>query len=106
MFYNDVSELSLVEENGFLMREVYTKKTFRIHADRTIEQVPRVELEDALSKIVDKNNGITKAGCFKTVSQLLGYDRMSENAVSYLEDALVFLKLSGKIAEKDGCLYC
>lgn len=31
---------------------------------------------------------------------------MSENAVSYLEDALVFLKLSGKIAEKDGCLYC
>lgn len=106
MFYNDLSKLSLVEENGFLMREVYTKKTFRIHSDRTIEQVPRVELEDALSKIVEKNNGITKEGCFKTVSKLLGYDRMSENAVSYLEDALVFLKLSGKIAEKDGCLYC
>ena len=70
-----------------------------------IEQIHTKELEDAIYKVVKKSNGITKEGCFKAVVKLLGYNRMSENAVKCLEDSLIYLKLNGKIVEKQDCLY-
>ena len=42
---------------------------------------------------------------YKKVIELLGYNRVSDNSIKILEDALVFLKLDGKIVEKDECLF-
>lgn len=105
LFERDLESLELINESGFLMTKHITSKGLRIHSNRMIEQVPRVELEDAIYRVVQQSNGITKVGCFKMVVKLLGYDRMSDNATEILENALVFVKLDGKLIEKSECLY-
>ena len=105
LFNEDLEKLDLINEKNFFMISKIENMSLRIDSDRTIEQIHISELQDAIYKIVKKSNGITKDGCFKHVVKLLGYNRMSENAINYLDEALVFLKLDGKIVEKDGSLY-
>ena len=104
-FEEDLEDLDLYCENNFLSIKKPLELSLRINSDRSIEYVHTLELQDAIYKIVKKSNGITKEGCFKNVVKLLGYNRMTDNAINYLEDALVFLKLDGKIVEKNDCLY-
>ena len=105
LFELDLEELNLVEENNFLSTKPIMKLGLRIGSDRQLEYVYTSELEDAIYKVVKKSNGITKLGCFKKVVELLGYNRISDNSIKLLEDALVFLKLDGKIIERDECLF-
>lgn len=105
LFEKDLEKLNLIQKDSFLMKHYNGSLELRIGGDRMIEQVHPEELKDAIYKIVKRSNGITKEGCFRSVVKLLGYNRMSENAVNYLEDALVLLKLDGKIVEKQECLY-
>lgn len=104
-FLKDLSELDLINKDGFLMVHRIINQEFRIGSERNIEHVYPAELADAIYRVVKKSNGISKDGCFKVIIKLLGYTRMSENTIQYLEDALVFLKLEGKIVEKSECLY-
>lgn len=105
LFQEDLEQLELINENGFLSTKPITSLGLRIGSDRQLEYVYISELEDAIYKIVKKSNGITKLGCFKKVVELLGYNRISDNSIKLLEDALVFLKLDGKIIERDECLF-
>ena len=104
-FEQDIHGLNLLNQNDFLSFHQFNELSLRLSLDRNIEYVHPLELQDAIYKIVKRSNGITKEGCFKNVVQLLGYSRMTEHAITYLEDALVFLKLEGKIVEKQDCLY-
>lgn len=105
MFLEDLDQLSLFSQDGFLGVQPFAAIGLRINSDRDIEYIPLEELKDAIYKIVKKSNGITKEGCYKAVGRLLGYSRVSEHAVSILENALVFLKLDGVLVEKHECLY-
>jgi hypothetical protein len=105
LFQADLEQLELINENGFLSTKPTTSLGLRIGSDRQLEYVYITELEDAIYKIVKKSNGITKLGCFKKVVELLGYNRISDNSIKLLEDALVFLKLDGKVIERDECLF-
>ncbi len=105
LFEEDLKELDLINKDGFLSTKTHTNLSLRLNSNRNIEHVHILELEDAIYNIVKKSNGIEKDGCFKTVAKLLGYSRMSENAYDYLQNALVFLMLEGKVIEKDGRLY-
>lgn len=105
LFAKDLEKLTLIKDQDYLMTKHHDGLELRLGSERMIEYIHPDELKDAIYKIVKRSNGITKEGCFKTIVQLLGYNRMSENAISYLENALVFLKLEGKIIEKLDCLY-
>lgn len=105
LFDSDMEKLDLIVKDGFLMTKYPDFMSLRIPSERSIDQIYITELEDAIYKITKNSNGITKEGCFKNVVKLLGYTRMTDNAVEYLEKALVFLKLDGKIVEKQDCLY-
>ncbi|MDE5856039.1 MAG: hypothetical protein K2H06_03230, partial [Anaeroplasmataceae bacterium] len=105
LFERDIEYLELHRDNDFLSIHPITSMGLRIPSDRDIEFIHKEELKDAIYKIVKKSNGITKDGCFKKVIGLLGYNRMSDRAIEILEQALVFLKLEGKLVEKQGCLY-
>ena len=105
LFMEDLKQLDFINKDGFLSTKIHTNLSLRLNSNRSIEHVPLLELQDAIYNIVKKSNGIEKDGCFKTVAKLLGYNRMSENAYSYLENALVFLMLEGKVVEKDKRLY-
>ena len=105
LFNTDLEDLDLVNYNNFLSTRPIGKIELRIGSDRLLEYVYITELEDAIYKVVKKSNGITKIGCFKKVVEFLGYNRVSDNSIKILEDALVFLKLDGKIVERDECLF-
>ena len=105
LFNTDLEELDLINDNNFLSVNYVNQLGLRMGSDRLLEHVHIAELQDAIYKVVKKSNGITKIGCFKKVIELLGYNRVSDNSIKILEDALVFLKLDGKIVEKDECLF-
>ena len=77
----------------------------RINSDLEIEYIPIEELKDGIYKIVMKSNGITVNGCYKTLIQLLGFSRVTENSKKRLDDALVYLKLDGEITQRGDCLF-
>ncbi len=104
-FNEDFSQLNLHIDNNFISKNNISSCSLRIKSDRSIEYIHCFELMDGIYRVVKKSNGITKEGCFKNVMNLLGYDRMSERSIDILEDALTFLKLDGKIIEKQDCLY-
>ncbi|MDE7106459.1 MAG: DUF4011 domain-containing protein [Anaeroplasmataceae bacterium] len=104
-FEKDMEDVELYRDGDFLSIHPITAMGLRIPSNRSIEYIHREELKDAIYKIIKKSNGITKEGCYKKVISLLGYNRMSERAVEILEEALVFLKLEGKVIEKQECLY-
>lgn len=104
-FEADIKELSLFKDNCFLSTHPITSMELRLPSTRMIDQIHPLELKDAIYKVVKMSNGITKEGCFKRVTSLLGYNRMSENTMEHLEHALVFLKLDGQVIERQDCLY-
>ncbi len=105
LFETDLKKTGLTLKDGFLSTHPLETQPLRISSTRKIEEISHLELEDGICKMVRKNNGMTKEGCFKAIVSVLGYLRMSENAVQILERALVYLKLRGEVFEKDGCLY-
>ncbi|MCM1557151.1 MAG: DUF4011 domain-containing protein [Anaeroplasma bactoclasticum] len=104
-FEQDLANLEVYRDHDFLSLNPIVPMGLRIPSDRSIDYIHPEELKDAIYKVVKKSNGITKEGCFKKVVGLLGYNRMSDRAVEILEEALVFLKLEGKLVEKQECLY-
>lgn len=104
-FNKDIESLNLFRDHDFLSLHPIVPLGLRIPSDRSIEYIHMEELKDAIYKVVKTSNGITKEGCFKKVIGLLGYNRMTENSIQILDQALVYLKLDGKLIEKEDCLY-
>ncbi|MCR5232168.1 MAG: hypothetical protein K6B64_05930, partial [Acholeplasmatales bacterium] len=77
----------------------------RINSKRMLDEIPIEELKDGLYTIVLKNNGITEEGAFRALIKILGFSKLTDNAKKILKDAIVYLKLDGKIIQKEECLY-
>ena len=98
-----------------LLKDIYcennilflTKKEseLRVSSDRGIEEIPLSELKDGIYKIIKENQGITITGCYKSLLNILEFKRLTENTKKILDDAIVMLKLDGKIIERDSKLY-
>ncbi len=79
--------------------------SLRISSDRGIDEIPLCELEDGLYQIIKANSGITIIGAYKTLIKLLDFKRLTENTKKILDDAIVMLKLDGKIVERENKLF-
>ena len=98
-----------------LLKDIYcennilflTKKEseLRVNSDRGIDEIPLSELMDGINRIVKENQGITITGCYKSLLNILDFKRLTENTKKILDDAVVMLKLDGKIIERDTKLY-
>ena len=77
----------------------------RLESDRDIQYIYVDELADGIYNTVIKNNGVSEAGCFKTIVNLLGANQVTANSKKQLTEALEHLILDRKIEEKDGKLF-
>ncbi len=77
----------------------------RINSSRMLNEIPIEELMEGLYEIVSYSQGITIDGAFKALLKLLGFSRLTDNTKKILNDAIVFLKLDGRIIQKGECLY-
>ena len=101
---NQALNSDIINNNGFLSID-NSKVTLRINSLRLIEEISVDELKDGIYKIVSFNNGINIDGCYKALIKLLGYTRITDNTKEILDDALVYLKLEGKITQRNDCLF-
>ena len=77
----------------------------RLESDRDFPEIYIDELADGIYTIVDRNNGISEAGCFKTLANMLGYDRVTAQSKTQLSDALDHLILDRKIEKRGDNLF-
>ncbi len=77
----------------------------RVNSDRDILLISLEELEDGILTVVNKNNGISIDGSYRAVVQILGIDKISQNARRRLDDALESLKAHDKLTEIRGNLF-
>lgn len=76
----------------------------RISKNRDIIYIYTDELAHGLYTIIQKNNGISIDGCYKTLVQLLGFERIMPNARKKLDEALKQLTEEKKIRVERDCL--
>ena len=99
-----------IPQNAQLIGNTYwlnPKDTFnlRINSLRMINEIPLEELKEGIYTIVSYSEGITVEGAFKALLKLLGFSRLTDNTKKLLMDAVVFLKLEGRIIQRGECLY-
>jgi hypothetical protein len=70
-----------------------------------LNEIPMEELKEGLYTIVSYSEGITVEGAFKAILKLLGFSRLTDNTKKLLMDAVVYLKLEGRIIQRGECLY-
>ena len=77
----------------------------RLESDRDIQYIYVDELADGLYNIVVKNNGISEAGAFRTIVQMLGQQKVTAQSKGCLTQALEHLILDHKVEERDEKIY-
>ena len=77
----------------------------RLESGRDVSQIYVDELADGLYNVVIKNNGISEAGSFKTIVNMLGFDKVTAQSKKILLEALEHLILDHKVVETDGNIY-
>ena len=77
----------------------------RLESSREITEIYSDELSDGIHSIVERNSGISTAGCFKTLVNMLGYDKVTAQSKGLLEGALEHLVLDRKIENRNGNLF-
>lgn len=63
------------------------------------------EYMDGLYTIVGKNNGISVDDCYRTVAQIIGYEKLTPNIKKCLEGAYEELRVKGKVKNIEGYFY-
>lgn len=104
-FYTALEKLNCQKQREYLYYGNIDNIKLRLGSERTIEQIHTNELQYGIMTIVKENNGITKAGCFKALVKKLGFSKITDKTTAVLEDALIFLKLDGKVVERGECLF-
>ena len=77
----------------------------RLESDRDIQYIYVDELADGIYNTVLKNNGVSVAGCYKRIVNLLGATQVTAQSKKLLNEALEHLVLDRKVEEKDEKLY-
>lgn len=97
--------LEIIKKDKFYFIDPEMKCGLRINYSREVSHIYSLELQDGLFKIVSSNNGVTQDGCYKTLAQLLCFDKVIPNLRRALDEALQNLILENRMVLKDGCLY-
>lgn len=79
--------------------------TFRTKSKLELKYISKSELEIGLYNIIKNNNGITVLGCYKELIKEIGLGRLTEEMKNYLDDIIVYLKLDGKISQRNESLF-
>ncbi len=101
---NELS-IEVIKKDKFYFYSTLNQIKLRISSDREISFVPKEELLHGLYTIVSKNNGIKQDGCYKTIAQLLGYEKVTPNVRKALDDGLSQLIFENSIKKVKDNLY-
>jgi len=77
----------------------------RYNSNREVPHIHPEEYYDGVYTVVNKHNGITIDGCYKTIATLLGFDKVIPNLRKMLDDAADKLILEGKIEKRKDSFY-
>jgi len=89
--------LDVTKNRGFYWNSYSEYTPFRINSNRAIDDICLEELADGIYKIVSYAVSISINECFKKLVEFLGYSRLTENTKKRLNDALMLLKIDGKV---------
>ena len=96
----------IIFRDGFLYLKGQNTFPLRVPGDkREIKNIALEELASGLKMIIEQNIGVTKEGLFKTLINLLGFNRSGEAIVSRLDLALNYLIKKKIVREKKGQYY-
>lgn len=97
--------MGIIRRNGFLFLQGMDSPKFRVPGDRReIKYISIEELADGLLTLIEQNVTATRDGLYKTMTNLLGFNRTGEAIVARFEEALTLLKRQNLIKEEDGLL--
>lgn len=95
----------IVRKNGFLYLQEMNKIRFRIPGDRReIKYISTEEISDGLRTLIQQNVMVSRDGLYKTMSNLLGFNRTGDAIIDRFEEALTYLKKKNLIQEENGFL--
>ncbi len=95
----------IVRYNGFLYLQGMKRPQLRIPGDRReIKYISLEELAEGLKTLIEQNVMATKEGVYKTMTNLLGFNRSGDAIVSRYDKALQQLKSRGLVKEEAGVL--
>ena len=77
----------------------------RINSDREAGWIYVDEYMDGILGVVAKQNGITVQGCYKTLTQILGFDKVAASTRRILDEALDNLITNKRIERRKDNLY-
>ena len=97
--------MGIVRRNGFLYLKGSGKPKFRVPGDRReIEYISIEELAEGLHTLIEQNVTSTRDGLYKTMMNLLGFNRMGAAIEARFEEALTLLKKKNIVKEEEGLL--
>ncbi|MCR5113997.1 MAG: hypothetical protein K6A63_08685, partial [Acholeplasmatales bacterium] len=95
----------LLKIGDFIFNFRVSDLKLRLESDRDVQYICTEELADGLYNIILKNNGISEAGAFKTIVNMLGQQRVTAQSKNCLLTAKEHLILDHKVEERDEKLY-
>ncbi|MGI6264206.1 MAG: AAA domain-containing protein [Acutalibacteraceae bacterium] len=99
--------IGIIRKNGFLYLQEMNTVTFRVPGDRReIKYISVEELADGLHMLITQNVTATRDGLYKTMTNLLGFNRTGEAITNRFDKALALLLKSQKVKEDQGVLTC
>ena len=87
----------VTKNRGFYWQSYNEYPPFRISSDRTIDNICLEELASGIYTIVSYAVSIPVNECYKKLIEFLGYSRVTETTKKRLDDALMLLKIDGKV---------
>ncbi len=97
--------MGIIRRNGFLYLQEMGEIRLRVPGvRREIKYIAVEELADGFYTLIQQNVTASKDGLYRTMTNLLGFNRTGDAIVSRYDTALRLLIRSGKIIEKDDLL--
>ncbi len=94
---NNALPKKLRKVSDFILSDKVSGFRLRTNSDRKFEYIYIDELIDGIYSIVEKNSGIKRDGCYKTLINILGFNAVTQPIRQVLDDAVNHLALDRKI---------
>lgn len=95
----------MIKSGDFYFVDPSLRIRLRYNSNREVAHIHPEEFYDGVYTVVNKNNGITVDGCYKTIATLLGFDKVIPNLRKCLEEATEILIREGKIEKRKDAFY-
>ncbi len=95
----------VLKSGDFFVRERGYHVRLRLSDDRDILHINEDEIVDGMTVIVNKHNGITVDGLYKTLVQMLGHEKVLAQFRKYLDEILEKLLKAHVFIKKKDSLY-